>query len=198
MKAIVKTLITLVVLVSLTSCSSIRVATDYDSQVDFKEYKTFAFYKPGIDQAELSDLDKRRILKAIENELTAKGFTKSTEPDMLISIFTKSNQRVDVFNNNWGAWGWGPGWGWGWGPGWGAWGPGWGWGGGWGGNNVSVNTEGTLFIDLIDYNKKELIWQGSGKGDLPQNKSKKEEKIKQFVNEVMLDFPPQPEEKKNS
>ena len=181
MKSSFKVLLCLIVLVTLSSCSTIQVATDYDSQVKFDQYKTFAFYKPGIDQAEISDLDKRRILRAIEAELTAKGFTKSPEPDMLISIFTKARQRVDVYNNS--GWGWG-GWygpGWGWGPGWGA---------GWGASSVSTSTEGMLFIDLIDYDKKELIWQGSGKGDLPQNKDKKEEKIKLFVNKVMMDFPP--------
>ena len=61
----------------LTSCNSIKVATDYDSKVDFKSYKTFAFYKPGIDKAEISDLDKKRVLRAIESELLAKGFAKS-------------------------------------------------------------------------------------------------------------------------
>ncbi len=41
--------------------------------------------------------------------------------------------------------------------------------GGWGGieeTNVSTKTEGMLFIDLVDTNKKELIWQGSGTGYL--------------------------------
>ena len=32
----------------------------------------------------------------------AKGMTKSNNPDMLVSIFTKSNQRVDIYNNAWG------------------------------------------------------------------------------------------------
>lgn len=183
------TLLTLVLLVS--SCNSVRVVTDYDSQVAFDDYKTFAFYKPGIDQAEISDLDKRRILKAIETELMAKGFTKSTNPDMLVSIFTKASTRVNVYNNAWGygGWGWG-GWGYPYGyyGGWG-WGPGWGWG--YGGSTVSTSVEGTLFIDLIDYKNKQLIWQGTAKGDLPQRRDKKETKIKEFVNRMMVDFPPQ-------
>ena len=168
----------------LTSCSSVRVATDYNKEANFNDYKTFAFFKPGIDKAEINDLDKRRILRAIESELMAKGMTKSAEPDMLISIFTKSNQRVDVFNNTWGfgGWGWGGfgGWGWGWGP-------------GWGGNQVSTSTEGILFIDFIDNSKKELIWQGSGTGTLiTRNMEKKEAKINEFVNKVMAQFPPVP------
>ena len=183
----------LLMAIMMSSCSSVRVATDYDKQTQFNDYKTFAFFKPGIDKAEISDLDKRRILRAIETELMAKGMTKSEDPDMLISIFTKSNQRVDVFNNawGWGGWGWGGfgGWGWGgwgWGPGF--WGPGW----GWGGSQVSTSTEGVLFIDFIDNEKKELIWQGSGKGTLiVDNAEKKEARINEFVTKMMTQFPPE-------
>ena len=80
----------------------------------------------------------------------AKGMTKSNNPDMLVSIFTKSNQRVDIYNNAWGlnGWGWGGFNRWGWGPGWGT---------GFGVNQVSTRTEGILFVDFIDSNKKQLI-----------------------------------------
>ncbi|MDN3493821.1 DUF4136 domain-containing protein [Winogradskyella bathintestinalis] len=171
----------LLLLFVLSSCSSVRVATDYDREANFDAYKTFAFFKPGIDKAELNDLDKRRILRAIEAELMAKGYIKSENPDMLVSIFTKSNQRVDIYNNAWGygAWGWG-GYG------------GWGWRSGWNNNQVSTSTEGVLFIDLIDAQKKELIWQGSGTGNLEtRNMEKKEARIKEFVSEMMMQFPPE-------
>ncbi|MEL6989789.1 MAG: DUF4136 domain-containing protein, partial [Bacteroidota bacterium] len=49
----------------LASCSTVRVSSDYDQDVNFNEYNTYAFYKPGIDKAEISDLDKKRILRAI-------------------------------------------------------------------------------------------------------------------------------------
>lgn len=184
MKKILKTLPVLALLIVVTSCSSVRVATDYDKNAKFETYKTFAFFKTGIDKAEISDLDKRRILRAIEAEMLAKGFTKSENPDLLISLFTKSNQRVDVYNNSWGmgAWGWG-----GWGP-WGGFGPGWGWG--WNQPNVSTTTEGVLYIDLIDASKKELIWQGMGTGYLTRNMDKKEERIKEFVTKIMEQYPP--------
>jgi len=162
----------------VTSCTSVRVATDYDKNANFSNYKTFAFFKTGIDKAEISDLDKRRILRAIESELLAKGFTKSENPDLLVSLFTKSNQRVDVYNNYWGYGAWG----------WGGYGPGWGWG--WNQPNISTSTEGTLYIDLIDANKKELVWQGMGTGYLTRNVDKKEERIKEFVSEIMKKYPP--------
>lgn len=183
MKKLNKFLPLVIIALIMTSCSSVNVAADYDKKVDFNAYKTFAFFKTGIDKAEISDLDKRRILRAIEAELMAKGFTKSENPDMLVSIFTKSQQRVDVYNNSWGngGWGWG-GYGYGYGPGWG-----WGW------NNqpqVSTSTEGTLFIDFIDAEKKELVWQGMGTGYLPTKMDKKDERIKEFVSKMMEKYPP--------
>ena len=177
-------------LVFLSSCVSVRVVSDYDRDANFKEYKSYAFYKTGIDQAQISDLDKKRILRAIETEMTSRGFTKSSNPDILVSIFTKEREQVDVYNNNfgfgWGGWGWG-GFGWG---GWG-WGPGWGWGGAWG-PNVSTRTEGSLYIDLIDAKDKELVWQGRGVGTLNnvKNIEKKEERIRQFVSEILSEYPP--------
>lgn len=169
----------------LASCSSVRVISDYDQKVDFQTYNTFAFYKTGIDQAQISDLDKKRILRAIDTEMSARGFSKSQEPDLLISIFTKEREEVDVFNNNIG-WGWGWGWGgfynpWIWGPGW-----------GWGGNMVSTRTEGSLYIDLIDAKSRELVWQGRGVGTLNniKNIEKKEKRIREFVSEILEEYPP--------
>ena len=178
MKTIPKILPLMTLFVMLASCSSVRVASDYDKKADFNQYKTFAFYKPGIDKAEISDLDKRRILRAIEAELMAKGLTKSENPDLLVSIFTKSQQRVDVYNNNWGFGGWG----------WGGYG---GWGYGWNQQpTISTSTEGTLYVDLIDATKKELIWQGMGTGYLSRSMEKKEERIQEFVSKVMEKYPP--------
>jgi len=73
MRKSLQTLSVLLLFVIVSSCSSVRVASDYDSKADFKQYKTFAFFKSGIDKAEISDLDKRRILRAIESELMARG-----------------------------------------------------------------------------------------------------------------------------
>ena len=176
----------LLVMLILSSCVSVRVVADYDQKMDFQQYKTYAFYKTGIDKAQISDLDKRRILKAIDDEMSQRGFVKSNNPDLLVSIFTKERERVDVYNNNFG-WGWGRGWGgfynpWVWGPGW-----------GWGGNNVSTRTEGSLFIDFIDADKKKLVWQGRGAGSLSTSKKveKREARIQEFVQEILEEYPPQ-------
>ncbi len=174
-------LLSLILIITLGSCSSVRVASDYDKQANFNAYRSFAFYKPGIDKAEISDLDKKRILRAIEADMISKGFTKSENPDMLVSIFTETRENVNVNQNNWG---WGAGWGWGWG-----WNP-WFWGGG-NFNSVSRVTEGTLYIDLVDASKKELIWQGMGTAALTDKVEKKQEKMNKIVGAILEKYPPE-------
>lgn len=171
-------LMTLIMAALFTSCASVDVAVDYDRKANFDQYNTYAFFKPGIDQAEISDLDKKRILRAIDEELSLKGMVKSENPDVLISIMTETKERVNIYQNNFGfAWGWG----WGWGPGMGV--------------NSSTTIEGTLFIDIIDANRKELVWQGLGTDALTQKMDKKEEKIKEIVKEILAKYPPMDERK---
>lgn len=173
MKKIV--LLTAILALTLTSCSSVHVNADYDKNVQFDQYKTYAYQKNTIDKVEISDLDKRRILRAIDEVMTAKGFTKSETPDVIVSFFTKEKEQVDVYQYPM------MGWGWGWNP--------WMWGGSY--NSTYRYTEGTLTIDLIDAKKKELIWQGVGEGVLTKKAEKKDEMIKEFVSKILEQYPPQ-------
>ena len=163
----------LILLVSLTylSCSSVRVSSDYNSEINFSSYKTYAFSKKGIDKAQINELDKKRILKALEIELSSLGLRKnSIDPDVVVSIFTVANEEININNSyNYLGYSYGP----------------------WYNFNVSnySTTQGTLFIDIIDYKKNELVWQGIGKGYISENSSKKEEQIKSFVNKILLQYP---------
>jgi len=184
----------LVLFLIIGSCSSVNVYSDYDKGTDFSNFKTYAFYKKGIDKVEISDLDKKRILRAIEKELKGKGMVPSNNPDLLVNIFTKTREKIDVYNNNyygWYPWYYGYGYGYGYGP----YGPGY----GFGYTNVSSSTEGTLFIDLIDARKKELTWQGIGVGILSyyKNIDKKEARINEFVTNIMMQYPPMPDNASN-
>ncbi len=165
-------LLPLTLLFFAVSCSTVRVSTDYDTKIDFNQYKTFAFYKKGIDKVDISDLDKRRILRAIESEMLAKGMKKSKNPDVIVNIFAKSAKRVQVYNDYnyfWRPWYYGPNF----------------------GTRISQYNEGTLFIDLIDNKKKELVWQGIGSGALVMNNpTKKDVRIKEFVAKIMAKYPP--------
>ncbi|WP_353150192.1 DUF4136 domain-containing protein [Flavobacterium sp.] len=163
----------------LTSCSSVYVNTDYDKKANFESYKTYAYNKSSIDKLEISDLDKKRILYALDAAMPTKGFSKSENPDVLINVFTKERERVNVYNNM----GWGPGWGLGWG-----WGIGWGMGMGF--TQTTTTPEGTLYIDIVDAKTKELVWQGIGTGYLTTNFEKKDERIAEFVSKILEKYPP--------
>ncbi|MCV6629896.1 MAG: DUF4136 domain-containing protein [Flavobacteriaceae bacterium] len=170
-----KFIILTVVLALLSSCVSVRVVSDYDREAPFGNYKSFAFYKTGIDKAKISDLDKKRILRNIEANLIRKGFVKNSSPDLLVSFFTKEKERVTVYNDNFGM-------GWGWNP--------WFWQAN--RTTVSTNTQGVLYIDLIDAKTKSLVWQGKGSGSIhfDGNIDKKEARIAEFVQEILSQYPP--------
>ena len=167
------------IFISLTSCGSIKVASDYDSEADFSNYKTFAFYKSGIDKVEISDIDKKRILKSIQNTLFAKGLTIDENPDILINIATKSAENIYIDNNFYSPYytGWYP----------------------YYGNSyrrIAYSTsEGALYIDVIDTKSKQLIWQGKGIGVLSSNKSNRDELVNDFVTKILEVYPPEKETK---
>ncbi len=159
-------------------CSSIRVAVDYDTAVSFDQYQSFAFFKPSVDKMEVNDLDKKRILHAIDDNLTRKGLSKSQDAGLLVHVFTKEEKEVDIFQNNFG-WGWG----WGWSPWWNV---------GYFGPSVSTRTEGQLYINLVDAKTNQLIWQGKGTAQLYPNDrvEKKEARIQKIVDEILAKYPP--------
>ena len=173
MKNIFLLLITLI----LSSCSSIKVFSDYDRNIDFSNYETFAYFKPEIDKVDISDLDKRRILKALDSEMNLKGLSKSETPDLLIGFTTKAKEQIYVNTGNNFGWGWG----WGFNP--------WFWGNG-GYNSVSTSTEGTLYVNIIDAATKQLIWQGKGRGGINEFMKNRDERISLFIHEIIENYPP--------
>ena len=167
-------LLSLLFIATLASCSSVYVNADYDKNATFSNYKTYAYMKNNLDNIAISDFDKKRILNAIDEVMATKGFTKSENPDIIVNIFTKERERVEVYQNYGFGWGWGPYL-------------------GMGINRPAVTTkpEGTLFLDFVDAKTKELVWQGQGTGYLTQNRDKKEAVIKEFVSRILAQYPPQ-------
>ena len=154
------------------SCG-VYVQSDYDRDVDFSEYNTFAFYKADIDKVKISDLDKKRILKYIDLGLKQKGLTRSDNPDIIVTIETVSRQRVYLRNNL--AYGYYP-------PFWGYYNhP---------SSSVTSNTQGTLFINIIDAKNNQLVWQGRGVGLINEFREDRDEMIGDFVNKIFEEYPP--------
>ncbi|MFD2337454.1 DUF4136 domain-containing protein [Pedobacter mendelii] len=134
MKTFQKLLMLFTVVIALAGCSSLRTASDFDKDVDLSSYKTYNFYDKGIAKVKLNNLDKRRLMAAVESQMNAKGFTKSTSPDLLVNLVVVARERTDFYGPGYyGGWGWG----------------------GWGGSNFANQyIEGTIIIDFLDPAKK--------------------------------------------
>lgn len=162
-------------LFAFTSCNVVSVTTDYDREANFTTYKTYSFHEKGLEKLAINDLDKRRIVAAIEQNLAIKGFTQvTTQPDLLINVLASSTKEIDVNDNlGYGPYGY--------------------YGGYWGGAypTVSEYTAGKIIIDIIDDKRNILVWQGVGSGLNLSNIDNKAERIPKAIDEILSKFPPQ-------
>ena len=54
-----------IISILLFSCSSLKVAYDYDSSINFNNYSSYAFSKQEIEKLDISDIDKKRDRKSV-------------------------------------------------------------------------------------------------------------------------------------
>lgn len=178
-------LITIVALATLTvSCSSIKVSHDFDKSANFGAYKTYAL-TPEAEQLPLDDINRRRILDAIATELAGKGLTKSDNPDVWIDVNLRAEQKQSATattSNPGGAYyGYGRGYR-------------YGMGGGFSTTSINVENyvEGTLFVDMIEVAKKQLVWQGRAVKTIDPDASseKREANINYAIKQIFTKYPP--------
>lgn len=181
-----KLLYFLAIMFVAASCSSIKVSSDFDKSAEFASYKTYSLTPEAQKMEGINDLNRNRLLTAIETELAAKGFTKAeTNPDVLIDIQLKGEQKQTATATNSGGYG---GYGYGYR---------YGWGGGFSTTTINYDTyvDGTLFVDMIDAKKNQLVWQGRGTKtvDPDASQKKREENINYAVKQIFSKYPPKPE-----
>jgi hypothetical protein len=160
------------VLLILTSCSAPKVFTDYASDVDFTEYKTFNFY--AIENSGLAPLDEDRVFASIIDTLTSQGFQEKLIPDFKVNFYA---EVYDVTSNS--NFGIGIG----------------GYSGGVGGsiNPQITNRNIALTIEFADGLTNDLFWQGVVEARFKENlKGKAREKFLQsLVGKVLEKYPPE-------
>lgn len=161
------------------ACSSIVTSYDYDKATDFTKYNTYNFGEHTA-KLEINQLDKDRIKAAIDEEMTARGYTKSVNPDLLVDIQVrlKEGQSATATTTGPGMYGYGYG---------------YRYGTGFSTTHIDVNSyiEGTLFINVGDNAEQKLIWQGRGTKTLDENASpkKRETNIKSGVASIFQKYP---------
>ena len=151
-------------------CAPIAVKTDYDRTIDFTNYQTFKWMpypkKRGKNVVHKGSFEDVRIRRAVESELLAKGYQvkKSGRADALLAYHVAVRQQVSLDRYGYGYGYWGRH------------------------THVRRYKEGTIIIDIVDPEMKQLIWRGaaSGFGSRPD-----QEKINQAVAKIFEKYPPQ-------
>lgn len=165
-----------------TTASRVGVTNDFDHAVNFRAFKTWAWYPQQPRDAENgpakgyeSFLDKR-MRAAVASEMTQKGLTEVTSaPDIYVaySARVEDKQQVSPYYNGFGS-------------------P-YGYGYGYYGRNYTPVTQykaGTVVIDIIDARRKELAWRGTGQAQVNQN-TIDEVETHRIVNGILSTYPPQ-------
>ena len=173
---------TLVLTGSLGACSGMKITTDYNPETapNFSAYQTYAWLPQPIrrDPRVYNSITEDRVRRAVENSLSARGYRKVTSgaPDFLVAWQAAIEGKVDVTMVN-GYYGYGY-------RGWGAWGA---------EPMVTEYDEGTLILDVVDGESRELAWRGVAQARVSLNSSPDERgrRINEAVGKILSNFPPQ-------
>ncbi|MDH3981347.1 MAG: DUF4136 domain-containing protein [Kiritimatiellaceae bacterium] len=171
----------------LAGCSSVSVNLDFDSTVDFSTLHTYAWQheeqpetgNPRID----NDLNNKRIRRAIDAELQAKGFVEAEKASASFQVVYYMNfeRRIDNRGGGWsigmskGSTGRAGGVGWS------------------SGSNVSDYEEAQLTIDIINPATEQMIWRGRGRRSVSGNSTNPEKltaRTNDAVARILKKFPP--------
>lgn len=191
-----KTCLLLILLLAfVTGCTSLPVQTDYDPDVEFSMFRTYAWLErpPATDgdpRVDDNPLLHQRIHTAIDTGLQSAGYSMA-EPaaaDFLVSYYvTIENMTSVTYINNY--WGYGPG----------------------RGSRrhynrarpgfypvysrpvVSEYEQGTLILDIIQPQGRRLVWRGSASQqlDYSADPEARQEKLNTTVSAILENFPPQ-------
>lgn len=168
------TALLLVSIFMLNGCSSMRVTTKYDTSVNFKDYRTFRFVRPSRrdPRSVHNPLFNKDVMSQIRPLMEARGYSEAESmesADLLVHFYAYVLNRRDYMPPTYHFGRWGrvrhvrPG-------------------------HVVHYKTGTLVIDIVDAEAKEIVWQGVGKGIL--NKYDPSTDLVKAVQEVLEDFPP--------
>ena len=171
-------------LVALLAACAARpvIRTQTAPALDILKYQSFGFVEhPDTDKAGYTTLTTRYLKDAVTREMLARGYTRSAQPDLLVNFTAGSKDKVE--GDPWPDVG----------VGWGRWSRGWGWGGTFGGRDIRTVTEGSLTIDVVDQQHKELIWSGTAKGRVTgKDENNPQPAIDKAVSAIFEKYPKQP------
>ncbi len=163
-----------------------KIQSDYDHTADFSQYRTYAFFNPmGIENPNYSSIYGSIFRDAISKEMESRGYRMSDNPDLLINVSGRLQDKTKVtttadpymaggyYGYRRGAYG------------------------AWGGypygttTHVSNYTEGTINVDIVDRAAKRMVWEGVAVGRVQDNRTNEEtrQKIYAGIQEMFAAYP---------
>jgi hypothetical protein len=156
--------------VAAVACSTMRTSVDWDQTIDFSRYRTFAFQKGSPAR---NDLQQRAIERAVAAKLQSKGLMPAADrPDLRVftHVVLSRAQRIDTIGYGYG----------------------WRWGGGIAATTVTNIPVGTLIVDLVDTERKELVWRGKATDTIESDREERREQLREAIDKIFANFPPAP------
>ena len=173
------TLVAALAVLIVTSCSTMKLSSDYDRSVDFSRHRTFDI-QPG-DEIK-SYLLQERLEAAVIAALEVTGLTRvRADADLLVVLHGRKDSKTEIsatsFGYQWGGWGY--------------WVP-YGYSGSTASTRVREVPVGTLVVDVVDARSKKLIWQAVASDTLDPHASpdKKVYRINAAMERILAGFPP--------
>ena len=180
-------------LLMMYSCSTVKVQSNFDKEVDFKSYNTFSLFPwDAHNDQVVNEYDKLIIQNSLKVQLQKRGLKYvEKDGDLIVSVFVllQENTMSQAYTNHYGGFA-------GYGSGWDYYGSSWAYGYGWGGpayTTVPVSSreyvEGTLLIDIFQLDGKKLVWQGIGTGEVNEDFSKRDKNLPKAIGYMFRKFP---------
>ena len=171
----------LIAYISACATPGPKVSSSHDPDTNFESLMTFGFMpelgtdRPGGIRTPLSIM----LMNSISKELEKRGMRQVDSPEVLLNFFVNVEQRLDVYRipttrsyygyrygryRTWGSYE----------------------------TRVFEYNQGTLSIDLVDPQRKMLVWEGVAQGRLRSDITKvTQERVDEVVGAVLAEFPKQ-------
>ncbi len=180
----IRRLLVVVALAGLAGCAATApdIRTDYDRGADFSRYRSFGFVpEPTESRAGYETIAGKYIRAAVAQQMEQRGYVQSDNPDLLVNYSMKLEAKQSVTpyttlrpyygyrSNRYRTWV----------------------GYQWETDTITSDyTEGTLNIDIVDRQQKQLVWEGVAVGTVSREEQEnREAAVTTAVGQIFARYP---------
>src|SRR3989449_5956489 len=173
------------IFLALTACASVDVRTVTSPDANLQTLRTFGIMQHARRQAPsdqsandpmlVNSISNRALRADLVKGFENRGYALSDTPDFTVAYYASTKDKLDVTYWDYG-YPYYPRW----------WGP-------YEQPTVTQYTQGTVIVDVIDSNTKELLWRGQGVANVSDNEAQYEQDLWKTVTAILDKFPRVPQ-----